>query len=744
MSETTNTEVIIPNKSKIRHVDILNNIRQSHLLNGLRTDDYTRYRRYCSRHISRTRRAIKGAIQPHKKSSGPNNAPKVIRSAANPTAGVSQDAIIPTTAELLRDTRYAEIQLALAERAWAYWMELRGDGTAGKTSDAGVADEHTRVYYHLINRLKKAVGWAEVLECRCLTGYVSKKINFKSYNEEDDDDDDDENEKISGQEKTGDDVIDDAMDESQAKIVKKSKADKIKAKAAELNKKHKGYNLTLYLKDHFNESNIRWCDERTALEACVYASWMRGNLALETERWSDAIREFGISTLLCKTLLRTEFLPERKAVLQERIDEMEPQLRFAAYNARTSLNLSDSPADLCPELADLVESVISASEEANSALFAKIRWGGRYVPVRNAAVRRALEGMHKAAKSGEDLTEAHKKASTALHAELDALTKKIAAKERFPAAVRALEQQKGDIVMLVEYLHWLKAEKTSERSVVRAREMQFKLSEGALSFKLNSEVKQSKESDLIKKKESNTKCVCVNVNEIVKLYDVAVLSAAEADILIKRSEEMASKVKVDDNSDDAAVVDDDDDDDSTTTERKMLKNAHGMAVRAERCYFVGLSYLRKKAWAEANALFERAQKMAGDAAAHLAQCKGAQQDDLAVMKAVEAQARAMRCVAVARSNMKVEEAEDKAGKKKEEEEEEEEEEEVTVEEPLYGSNLDEWPSTLKQNRPIASLELPQPEVLQCRPILLDVAFDSVEYPDLTARKKVSKGFFGLW
>jgi len=38
---------------------------------------------------------------------------------------------------------------------------------------------------------------------------------------------------------------------------------------------------------------------------------------------------------------------------------------------------------------------------------------------------------------------------------------------------------------------------------------------------------------------------------------------------------------------------------------------------------------------------------------------------------------------------------------------------------------------------------PDFEVIPCKPILFDVALTSIEFPDLTSRKK-TKGFFGFW
>ena len=736
-------------QKKRHHLDILQSLRQSHLQNGLRADDYQRYRQYCSRHISRTRHAIKVALVPRSQTRRmqytlPAYAKKLIRSVDNPSAGTSRDAIVPTAAEVLRDPRYAEVQLALAERAWAHWMELRGDGSAGKTSASGVADEHTRVYYHLIKKLKKAVSWAEVLEELCLIGYV---LNSELSTEEEDDDEE-EDEESDDEEKEEEEEKEDEKEkekeEEQQAISgnkggvinkKKNKRRKNKKWALRKYKNVPGLNAGIYLKDHYNNnSSTQWCDERTALEAAVYASWMRGNLALETEQWDAALREFAASTALCAALLTTELLPERKAVLQERIDEMEPQLRFAAYNARKPQPRA-GPADaplLRPDLAGLLDTVATAAKEANAtALLAQIRWGGRAVHARSPAVRAALAGVHKAALgSGEDLAAAHSKAAAALHAELDALTRKIAAKERFPAAVRALEQQRADARALVEYLQWLKAEKTAERATARARSLQTRLCEGALPI---------------------TAVVGVNginggkpkVEEIVRLYNVAMQAEAEAQALL----DAASHTNVDGTSADGDVGDGYGENAEEKEARRTLKGAHGLAVRAERCYFVGLVYLRKRRWPEADALFAQAQKLAGDARVHLLECKAPlPQDDIAAATAVEAQARAMRCVAVARSNMKEEPADKAAAAAaaKKEEEEEEEEEEVTVEEPLYGSSLDVWPESLKQNRPIIATELPKPEVLQCRPILLDVAFNAVEYPDLTARKQASKGFFKLW
>lgn len=115
--------------------DILANIKQAQLQNGLRHGDYQRYRQYCARRLRRLRVGLK--FTHHK------------REFKAKTIEASE----------VNDVRYLALPLVAAERCWSYAMQLKND----------MSKETQRKRFHLLKRLTKAVTWANSLVTLCET-----------------------------------------------------------------------------------------------------------------------------------------------------------------------------------------------------------------------------------------------------------------------------------------------------------------------------------------------------------------------------------------------------------------------------------------------------------------------------------------------------------------------------------------------------------------------------------------------
>jgi signal recognition particle subunit SRP68 len=112
-------------------MEILPRIKAAQLQNGLRHGDYQRYRFYCSKRVRRIRRGIKflHGKRFHKKS---------------------------IELKDVNDVRYLEMALVLAERAWAYSMQLKED-----------SEKNSRAKFHANRKLSKAVKWGDQLARLC-------------------------------------------------------------------------------------------------------------------------------------------------------------------------------------------------------------------------------------------------------------------------------------------------------------------------------------------------------------------------------------------------------------------------------------------------------------------------------------------------------------------------------------------------------------------------------------------------
>ncbi|KAF2073422.1 hypothetical protein CYY_005270 [Polysphondylium violaceum] len=115
-------------------LDVLNVSQTSQIQFGLRNEDYTRYRHYCSKRLLVVRRQLKKIYG--KKS--------VLNKISDP--------------KQINDQRYLVITLLKAERAWAYAMDLKREFEQGGDS---------RLNFHIIRRLDKASKHADQLESYC-------------------------------------------------------------------------------------------------------------------------------------------------------------------------------------------------------------------------------------------------------------------------------------------------------------------------------------------------------------------------------------------------------------------------------------------------------------------------------------------------------------------------------------------------------------------------------------------------
>lgn len=104
---------------------------------GLRHGDYQRYRGYCSRRIRRLRKVLKlpqGDRRHFKK----------------------RDVTDVHVNNPVADERFLHVPLILAERSWAYAMQLRQE-----------SNTEPRKKFHMIRKLRKACNYALQLEELC-------------------------------------------------------------------------------------------------------------------------------------------------------------------------------------------------------------------------------------------------------------------------------------------------------------------------------------------------------------------------------------------------------------------------------------------------------------------------------------------------------------------------------------------------------------------------------------------------
>uniref|UniRef100_A0A1B0CSX8 Signal recognition particle subunit SRP68 n=1 Tax=Lutzomyia longipalpis TaxID=7200 RepID=A0A1B0CSX8_LUTLO len=127
-------EVSAPEGAKTFTLEVLRIIKDAQQQHGLRHGDYQRYRGYCSRRIGRLRKVLKlpQCDKRHYK---------------------KKDVVLAHLQGVRSDVRFLHIPLMLAERAWAYAMQLRQE-----------ANTEPRKKFHLIGKLRKACVYALQLQ----------------------------------------------------------------------------------------------------------------------------------------------------------------------------------------------------------------------------------------------------------------------------------------------------------------------------------------------------------------------------------------------------------------------------------------------------------------------------------------------------------------------------------------------------------------------------------------------------
>lgn len=112
-------------------------IKDAQQQHGLRHGDFQRYRGYCTRRIARLRKVLRlpqGEKRHFKK----------------------RDVLVAHVEGSNADERYLHIPLIMAERAWAYAMQLRQE-----------SNTEPRKRFHLVGKMRKACSYALQLQELC-------------------------------------------------------------------------------------------------------------------------------------------------------------------------------------------------------------------------------------------------------------------------------------------------------------------------------------------------------------------------------------------------------------------------------------------------------------------------------------------------------------------------------------------------------------------------------------------------
>jgi signal recognition particle subunit SRP68 len=140
-------------------ISVLAYTKAAQLQNGLRHNNYLRYRRYCSNRLRTLRRRVGFSHRAPKQVPPPGAMGAFTRGTAKgkPHRGGAHTFVRRALRSDFTDPRYPFLALVSAERAWAYAMQLKQESEGG-------SNDNTRLKFHFLQRLRKAVFWSGQLK----------------------------------------------------------------------------------------------------------------------------------------------------------------------------------------------------------------------------------------------------------------------------------------------------------------------------------------------------------------------------------------------------------------------------------------------------------------------------------------------------------------------------------------------------------------------------------------------------
>ncbi|CAH1725702.1 signal recognition particle subunit SRP68 [Aphis gossypii] len=296
-------------------------------------------------------------------------------------------------------------------------------------------------------------------------------------------------------------------------------------------------------------------DARTQLETQAYVAWCEGMLQFELQEWKPAIENLKKAQMIYEKLASA--LNEEDAILyRNRYEELEPSLRFCAYNIGNETDVNQLLHLRNQAQGDLLVTLDTLMAQTRDSL-SEVTWRNRTVPVKNSRVRTFLL-------ANRDFNSLLDKCST-LAEKSDSLEQHLMDCKDAMLAIRddIKTEQKMDgsstssassLQYLHTYLSFIRLERSIQRNLL--------LIESALES-------DGKQGTIGSKK----------LQDITRLYEILIQNILE--------EQQLPGLE----------------DDSDFQEKLIIK---AKAYKAFRCYYIGQSLSTLHRWRDTMAMYERA------------------------------------------------------------------------------------------------------------------------------------------
>ncbi|KAH3862769.1 hypothetical protein DPMN_025743 [Dreissena polymorpha] len=322
-----------------------------------------------------------------------------------------------------------------------------------------------------------------------------------------------------------------------------------------------------YAEELFSLCEHDKCDARTKLEAQAYRNYIRGSLEFELEKWQSAIESYSSVKKIYESLAKA-VTEEQQTMYLQRVGEIEPNIRYCAYNIGDENALSELMEMRRTAGGDFMsgelDTLLSQTREKQSATLSEVTWQGRTVAVKSEPVRLFLLNLQESAQEVERAEGLDNKISiyeSLLKQCIDAqqvLRDSLQDDQNFKLAQRGqpMEGKVSNQHYLHSYLAYIKHTKTIERNLVLIDSMKCNLPGG-----------QVEEGKKITKPQ-----------DLVRLYDIIIQNLGEIPNL-------------------HGIEDDE------SLQQEMQTRALGF--KAFKCFYIAHSYAGAKKWKEAIGLYAR-------------------------------------------------------------------------------------------------------------------------------------------
>ncbi|KAL5549146.1 hypothetical protein UlMin_004377 [Ulmus minor] len=446
-------------------------------------------------------------------------------------------------------------------------------------------------------------------------------------------------------------------------------------------------------------------DTRTSLEAEAYASFMKGNLLFEQDRnWDTALMNFKSARAVYEELGKYGDL-ENQVLCRERVEELEPSIRYClhkigASNLQTSelLQIGEMEGPALDLFKSKLEAVMAETRSQQAASMTEFNWLGHRFPISNAKTRVAIL---KAQELEKDL---YGPAADSLPGEkrLTIFDKIFAAYHDARSCIRSdlasagsAENVKDDLNGLDKAVSAVLGQRTIERN---------QLLVSIAKSKLN---KQRGD-----KNEKGTK-----PEELVRLYDLLLQNTSDLSDLVSSGRDRTPE-------------------EVAFAEECELKS---LAFRAERCFFLGRSYSLASMRVEAYALYSRARSLAENVLKKFQATGDSDQKMIKELKTLSEECRSNLCIEHATGIMEEHKAPENLSKKISD---------ISLTrapkklEKFLLEKLDTYESAIGDSSvktaPRIEAFPPAFQAIPRNPIVLDLAYNFIEFPSLENRMKKDK------